>query len=71
MKTLTEEQGRKVIEVITNVQTMRGLQRKYFKDRLSIDLQRSKQWEARVDREIEALLKMLTDNPIVEQGKLL
>lgn len=71
MKTLTEEQVKKIVQVLEHVETMRGLQVKYFKDRLQGDLNRSKMWERQVDTEVDKLLRVLKGEPIVEKGKLL
>ncbi len=68
---LTEEQIKQVVETLTHVQTMRGMQKKYFKDRLMGDLQRSKQYESIVDREVAKLLSALDNKPTAEQGRLL
>ena len=68
---LTEEQLNKLIATLKNVQTMRGMQVKYFKDRLMGDLQRSKQYESIVDREVAAVLKGLTGKQVEEQARLL
>jgi hypothetical protein len=51
-----QEKLQKAIEVLKKVKTMRDLQKEYFKNRLSGDLQRSKQYERLVDKEIESLL---------------
>lgn len=70
MNELTEEQVRKIITALEHVATMRELQKKYFKDRLSGDLQRSKQYERQVDIEVAKILADLKAES-VEQGRLL